>query len=198
MLAPLQDARRALQYVRLHAVEWNLDPDRIVIYGGSAGAFSALWVALSPEMSEPDADDPLAAVSTRVLAVGGSNAQTSLDPRVMREWVGPQLKYGGHAFDMPTFRDFLKRREEFAEWYPKLSPASLVNASSPPIYLQYTRGLEVPEDDPEYYPHSPQFGIHFAEVARERGAVCHLSYQGHPAETYPGDMLDFLIATLKE
>ncbi len=198
VLVPLYDARQALQFVRLHAAEWDLDPHRIVIFGGSAGAYSSLWVALSSPPETPDPADPLAAVSTEVLAVGGANAQTTLDPKVMREWVGPELTYGGHAFDIPSFRDFLKRREEFAEWYPKLSPASLVQASSPPIYLEYKRGLEVPEDDPQYYPHSPQFGIHFTEIAKERGATCYLSYLGHPEQDYDGDMVDFLIAALKQ
>ena len=40
-LAPLQDAQRALQYVRQRASEWSLDPDRIGIAGSSAGGHLA-------------------------------------------------------------------------------------------------------------------------------------------------------------
>lgn len=35
--APLQDAQRAIGLVRLHAKDWNIDPDRIGILGFSAG-----------------------------------------------------------------------------------------------------------------------------------------------------------------
>jgi acetyl esterase/lipase len=35
--APLQDAQRAIGLVRLHAKEWNLDPQRIGVLGFSAG-----------------------------------------------------------------------------------------------------------------------------------------------------------------
>ena len=42
--AVLGDARRALQYCRLHAAQWRLDPDKIVVAGGSAGAASALYL----------------------------------------------------------------------------------------------------------------------------------------------------------
>ena len=35
---PLEDAARALQFVRSKAAEWNIDPARIGASGGSAGA----------------------------------------------------------------------------------------------------------------------------------------------------------------
>lgn len=40
-IAPLQDAQRALQYVRERAGEWGLDPDKIGIAGSSAGGHLA-------------------------------------------------------------------------------------------------------------------------------------------------------------
>ena len=36
--APLEDAARALQFVRSKAAEWNIDKERIAASGGSAGA----------------------------------------------------------------------------------------------------------------------------------------------------------------
>jgi|GEM_PF-234720 len=41
----LDDAARALQFVRSKAEEWNIDPERIVATGGSAGGCSSLWLA---------------------------------------------------------------------------------------------------------------------------------------------------------
>lgn len=43
---PLQDAVRALQFVRNKAVEWNIDKNRIGAAGGSAGACSSLWIVV--------------------------------------------------------------------------------------------------------------------------------------------------------
>ena len=45
----LLDARRAVQFVRLHAAEWNLDPNRIAVGGGSQGALPALYVGCAGE-----------------------------------------------------------------------------------------------------------------------------------------------------
>src|SRR5947207_1968762 len=42
--APLEDAARALQFVRSKAVVWHLDKTRIGATGGSAGACSSLWL----------------------------------------------------------------------------------------------------------------------------------------------------------
>jgi len=40
-IGPLQDAQRAIQLVRSHAEEWNIDPDKVGIIGFSAGGHLA-------------------------------------------------------------------------------------------------------------------------------------------------------------
>src|SRR5690606_8893886 len=40
----MRDAARGLQFIRSKAKEWNLDPERIACYGGSAGAGISLWL----------------------------------------------------------------------------------------------------------------------------------------------------------
>src|ERR1051326_4597166 len=42
--APLEDAARALQFIRSKAKEWNIDKKRIGATGGSAGGCSSLWL----------------------------------------------------------------------------------------------------------------------------------------------------------
>jgi acetyl esterase/lipase len=44
-IAPLQDAQRAIQYVREHAGEWGIKPDHIGIMGSSAGGHLASTAA---------------------------------------------------------------------------------------------------------------------------------------------------------
>ena len=47
------DVRNALEYVRAHAAEWNVDPNRIVLIGESAGAHLASMAALKPSAGKP-------------------------------------------------------------------------------------------------------------------------------------------------
>ena len=91
---PLEDAARALQFVRSKAAEWNIDKTRIGASGGSAGAYSSLWLAFHDDMADPQSSDPIARESTRLLCAGVVGAQTSLDPKQMKEWT-PNINYGG-------------------------------------------------------------------------------------------------------
>ncbi len=45
--APLEDARQALAFLRKNAVKFNLDPNRIAVAGGSAGAHLSLMLGLA-------------------------------------------------------------------------------------------------------------------------------------------------------
>ena len=94
---PLTDAARALQFVRSKAAEWNIDKTRIGATGGSAGACSSLWLAFHDDMADPKSSDPIARESTRLTCAAVNVAQTSLDPKQMKEWT-PNSRYGGHAF----------------------------------------------------------------------------------------------------
>ena len=56
--APLRDAQRALRTVRGHAEEWGVAPDRIGIWGFSAGGHLAASAALHFAVGNPFAADP--------------------------------------------------------------------------------------------------------------------------------------------
>ena len=115
--APLEDAARALQFVRSKAKEWNIDKTKIGATGGSAGAASSLWLAFHDDMADPKSDDPVARESTRLLCAAVNGAQTSLDPKQMKEWT-PNSKYGGHAFGFkadPEAED-LSRFQRLPRW----------------------------------------------------------------------------------
>jgi acetyl esterase/lipase len=81
---PLLDARRAVQTVRARARDYQIDPDRIVIIGFSAGGHLAALAATQFVAGKPDADDPIERVSSRpdylvlgypwIGAVSGPNA----------------------------------------------------------------------------------------------------------------------------
>src|SRR5438876_2507634 len=79
--APLEDAARALQFVRSKASEWNIDKKRVGATGGSAGACSSLWLAFHDDMANPKSDDPVARESTRLYCAGVDGAQVTLDPK---------------------------------------------------------------------------------------------------------------------
>ncbi|MDG6078067.1 alpha/beta hydrolase [Erythrobacter litoralis] len=52
--AGIEDGARAVRFVRDHAVQWGIDPERIGMLGLSAGAFIAADLATGPVESRPD------------------------------------------------------------------------------------------------------------------------------------------------
>lgn len=65
----LPDIDRATRFVRLHAKEYGVDPNRLGISGASAGGHLSLMQGTRGKAGDPNAKDPLGQVSSRVQAV---------------------------------------------------------------------------------------------------------------------------------
>lgn len=200
----LHDAARALQTIRSKAKEWNIDPQRVGATGGSAGACTSLWLALHDDLADPNSSDPVARQSSRLSCAAVNGAQTSLDPKELREWI-PNSIYGGHAFGFAgTGRDraeefdlLIANREKVLPWIKEYSPIELVSQDDPPIYLDYPNQKKPPvlgqaEADPT---HSAIYGIKLVERLNSAGVEAVLSYPGH-ADTKYGSINKFLIDKL--
>lgn len=200
--APLEDAARALQFVRSKAAEWNLDKRRIGATGGSAGACSSLWLAFHDDLADPKSDDPVARQSTRLFTAAVLGAQTTLDPKQMKQWT-PNSRYGSHAFGIfkpgprefqQDFEAFLEKRDSILPWINEYSPYALVSSDDPPVYLFYSAppALGQVQKDPT---HTSNFGVKLQEHLRSVGVECELVYPGAPdvkhatAEEYLVDRL---------
>jgi acetyl esterase/lipase len=74
------DVRRAVRYVRHHAIDLSIDPDRLGALGMSAGGHLSLMLATTSDMGDAAADDPVLQESDRVRAVCAWVAPTDLRP----------------------------------------------------------------------------------------------------------------------
>jgi pimeloyl-ACP methyl ester carboxylesterase len=79
LIKSLSGARRALQFLRLNHKTFNIDPERIVLLGSSAGGSTALWLALHDDMADPHSQDPVERQSTRVRGAVATEVQSTLD-----------------------------------------------------------------------------------------------------------------------
>lgn len=62
---PLLDARRAVQLVRARARDYQIDPNRIVMIGFSAGGHLTALAGTQPVPGNPESEDPIERVSSR-------------------------------------------------------------------------------------------------------------------------------------
>lgn len=194
--ACLDDAARALQFVRSKADEWHIDKQRIGGCGSSAGGFTALWLAFHPDMADPISDDPVARESTRLCCALGFVPQTTLDPRQMQAWI-PNNTYGNHAFALASMQEFLDKRESLLPWIERFSPYTLASADDPPVLLFYDNppNLGQPYKDP---PHSANFGAGLAEKLKAVGIEHEINYNNDYAHMKYPDLFSFLIEKLNK
>jgi len=118
--APLDDVRHGLRWVRAHAGELGIDPERIALLGVSAGAHLAVLAHLARDMAglAPDLPGPLREVSESV--------------RCVIAHYGP-YDIGRRRSDMVDA--LMGERVEDAEWTRLASPLAHAARATTPILL---------------------------------------------------------------
>jgi acetyl esterase/lipase len=176
---PMLDAGRAVQYLRFHAGEWNLDPGHVALIGGSAGAGIALWLAFHDDLAQSGSADPVLRESSKPSCAFVWDAQTSYDPRFIRRHVGGRLAehpavptmFGLKADELDTPRAHAL--------YQEASPIEFVRAGMPPVFLFYSDpDVPLPPDaDSTLGAHHPAFGRPLREKALQVGGICILRHK---------------------
>ncbi len=122
--------RMGIRYIKLHAAEHKIDPERLGLTGASAGGHLATLVAVTPEAGKPDASQPLQRFGTQVRA-----AAVFFPPTDFIDW-------NGKPADMKLLADLLflggikgHSEEEIAERTRLLSPALQVKERPIPFLL---------------------------------------------------------------
>lgn len=108
----IEDANRGVRFVRYHADEYGIDPDRIGVSGGSAGGHLSLMLATRGGPGADDAEDPVDRESSAVQAVAiffpvtdllnlGKSTENPGDGGPPKSFV---KAFGPEATDMPAWK----------------------------------------------------------------------------------------------
>ncbi|GAB6165817.1 alpha/beta hydrolase [Thermostilla marina] len=190
-----QDCCRALQFLRYHARKYNFDKTRVGAFGGSAGAQLSMYLAFHDDLADPDAEDPIARESTRLLCVATTGGQTSMDLNWWQENIPGYERPHRDVTEIfgPVSR---KRQREIVE---DISALSLLSEDDPPIFMTY--GMRPNDPIPEgsraqgWKVHHVNFGIALKEKADALGVEAYLQYPG--VKTKYASQTEFLIRKLK-
>jgi acetyl esterase/lipase len=163
--APQHDGARALQFLRSKAKEWNIDPNRVACFGGSAGAGISMWLGFHEDLADPNSDDPVKRQSTRIQAIGTFGGQSTYDPIEIKKLIG------GRAWEHPSiFKVYgVKSAEEALhptpaqkKLYDECAAITHLTKDDPPLYMVYNEA-----DGPLPADARPGQGIHHPNFGRQ-------------------------------
>ncbi len=140
----LIDMHRSVRFIRSRAAEFQIDPQRIGITGGSAGGHLSLMIGTSGTDGDPNSKDPIDRLSSRVQAVGCFYPPTNFlnwgEPGVNSLGKGP-LAWLPAPFD---FREFdaksklfvsVTDEEKLTKIGRDISPITHVTPDDPPTLI---------------------------------------------------------------
>jgi hypothetical protein len=218
------DGARAVQYLRFRAKDFNIDPKRIAVSGNSAGAGISLWTAFHDDLRQPRSRDRVARQSSRVTCACVFGAQSSYDPRFVRDVVG------GRAYEHPALPMFFGITLEELDTpkayalYEDAAAITHVSKDDPPVIMYYTEPkadlapgpntgpkLFYPDfgkplegyDKPGWGIHHPKFGDALKDVLTPLGIECVLIHRDDlPQGVDPRDeanrqMVQFMLEQFK-
>ena len=197
--APVHDAARAIQYLRTQGQAWSIDTSRIALTGGSAGACTSMWLLLHDDLANPDSADPVRRQSTRVCAAAARGGQTSIDPKVVEGWVGPNIlqhRMINLSVGEKTIEEALKNYEHHRALYLEFSPINHLDGDDPPLFLTYGNNMKVPSTSAGHGIHHPVLGVKMKEKADRLGHECHLVIDGISKSARYASATEFLVAKL--
>ena len=116
------DVRRAVRFIRMTASRYGIDPNRMGVWGQSAGGHLSLMLGTASDAGNPTSEDEVLRVSNRVAAVVAYYPPVDLDPKAGAvNTERPSKRYPALNFDPAEV--------------PAFSPIKHVSPDDPPTLL---------------------------------------------------------------
>ena len=148
----VNDVERSIRYLRHNARNWNADPARIALVGGSAGGFLSNMAGLLGAPADRHSGDPVERENARVQAVVSLFAQSSFATVPLNA-------------DVHALLDPLIRQKGEAAALREASPITYVTKNAPPFLL-------ILGDKDEYIPFTEATNLQTA--LRNVGVKCEI------------------------
>jgi acetyl esterase/lipase len=131
----VEDVHRAARFVRHHAKDYGIDPDRLGVFGGSSGGHLSLMLATRGGPGDPNAADPVDRESSAV------QAATVFYPVTDLLNLGPSTENLHDNGPPKSFRkSFGPKASDLEEWKKighDISPIFHVTKSLPPVFIAH-------------------------------------------------------------
>ncbi|SIO58184.1 Acetyl esterase/lipase [Singulisphaera sp. GP187] len=140
----LTDMNRAIRFIRYHAKEYGIDPERLGIFGASAGGHLSLMQGTAGDLGKADSKDAVDRTSSRVQAVAcffpptdflnyGKPGENAIGRGTLK---GFQAPFDFHEADKTTGRfERITDEAKIQEIGEQISPITHVSSDDPPTLI---------------------------------------------------------------
>ena len=206
----LLDAKRALQYIRSNAAAYNIDKDRIVLSGASAGAGASLWVAMQDDMKGPDSSDPVLRESTRVSGIAIYQTQCSYD--IEDRWINdvfPEYNVPWSVvsavnaavitrfYGVSTMEEY--NTDEIKQYRDRVDMMDFLSADDPEFWAENVLTAVAPPIVPDVIQHHA-YHVRALKEQADKVGLSHVCYYGKDPILYEDpsgeDYVDFVLRKL--
>lgn len=144
----INDSKRALQYIRRFSETYNINKNKVVLIGASAGAGASLWIGLNNNLAQTDSSDEILRESTRVNGIVALSTQANYDIPEWHNTVFQEYQSQGMSFEAILG---LAKEETLLQFYGidninELNSVEILQDRSDLDILQL-----ITNDDPEFY-----------------------------------------------
>jgi len=140
----IADMNRSVRFVRAHAADYHIDPNRIGVTGASAGGHLSLMLGTAGDNGNADAKDPVDKVSSRVQAVAcffpptdflnyGKPGEDALGRGVLKGFK-PPFDFQEQDPNTKVFRP-ITDEARIIEIGKQISPVNHVSSDDPPTLI---------------------------------------------------------------
>lgn len=148
ILKCLNDSKRSLQFMRYYSNSLNFNKQKVVLFGGSAGAGTSLWIGFNDDMADTNNPDLVLNESTRVQGIVVFSTQASYD---ILEWHNTIFsEYQVNGFNYNSVKNIIT--EPLILNYLGVNNPSQLYSTQTIAYRNSINMLNLmSSDDPEFY-----------------------------------------------
>lgn len=130
-LEMVENVKRGIRWVKAHAAEYGVDPERLGLVGASAGGHLGCMAAVTADAGDPNASDPLLRLSSQVKAIS-----VFFPPTDFLQWKdGKPADVNQEPYLMFPDGAEGKTEEEILAAMAAISPARQIHGKTPPFLI---------------------------------------------------------------
>lgn len=138
IITSLNDAKRALQFLRFNSDVYSLDKSKIGVMGSSAGATSSMWIGFFDDMADINSNDPIERESTKVSLIVGIAAAHTMDLNRWKEMANIEQSYMDELtlqFMGKLDRDKWMKKTFDKDYISKIDFFDQMDKNDPPFFI---------------------------------------------------------------